>query len=81
MIEYLERNGITYTHTAPYTPEQNGIAERMNRSLIEMIRSMLTAAHLDLKFWVEALHAASDIKNCVLTSALGQVTPYERLVG
>ncbi len=41
--------------TIPKTPEQNGVAERLNRTLVEMARSMLLDGKLKLKFWAEAV--------------------------
>ena len=81
MRKYLDENGIIYTRGAPYSPEQNGIAERMNRLLVEMIRAMLYRSGLDLRFWVEALSCAADIKNCTITKPLKTKTLFEVLYG
>ena len=48
---YLKKEGITHQLTVPKTPEQNGVAERMNRTLVESVRSMLADAKLPHKFW------------------------------
>ncbi len=53
--EYLRSEGVTHERTVPRTPEQNGVAERLNRTLIEMTRSMLTGSNLPQKFWAETL--------------------------
>ena len=47
--DYLSREGIRYELTIPKTPQQNGVAERMNRTLVESVRSMLIDAHLPHK--------------------------------
>ncbi len=53
--QYLKAEGVRHELTIPKTPEQNGVAERMNRTLTEFIRSMLIDARLLQKFWAEAL--------------------------
>ena len=61
--EYLLSEGIRHERTVPKTPEQNGVAERMNRTLVETVRSMLTGARLPQRFWAEALSTAVYLKN------------------
>ena len=53
---YCKNNGIKREHTVPYTPQQNGVAERKNMTLMEMARCMLHARNMDPKFWVEAIN-------------------------
>lgn len=52
---FCEMYGIRRELTAPYTPQKNGVAERKNRTIVEMARSMLTAAGLPKQFWAEAV--------------------------
>ena len=52
--EYLSSEGICHEHTVPKTPELNGVAERMNRSLVETLRSM-PDAKLPHNFWADAI--------------------------
>ena len=54
-ISYLKSEGIRHELTVPKTPQQNGVAERMNRTLMETVRSMLSDAKLPHKLWAEAL--------------------------
>ncbi|CAL2257637.1 unnamed protein product [Prunus armeniaca] len=54
--EFCKRNGIKRELTASYTPQQNGVAERRNRTIVEMARSMLKAKGLPNVFWAEAIH-------------------------
>ena len=75
---FLSSNGIKHEKTVPKTPEQNGISERMNRSLVESVRTMLHDADLPRKFWAEALSTAAYVKNRSPSSVLqGNKTPYE----
>lgn len=76
MKNYFKRKGIVHQLTAPYTPEQNGVAERRNRSLVEMGRCMLFDADFELKYWAEAVNNANYIQNRMLSAAV-DVTPFE----
>lgn len=60
---YLKKCGIQHQTTAPYTPEQNGLAERMNRTIVEKIRCMLVDSNLDKQHWAEAASTAAYIVN------------------
>lgn len=55
---YLKKMGITHQKTNPYTPEQNGVCERMNRTILEKAGCLLFEAGLDVKFWAEAVNTA-----------------------
>ncbi|MCO5566892.1 hypothetical protein L7F22_020575 [Adiantum nelumboides] len=61
----------------PYTPQQNGVAERKNRYLMEMARCMLKAKSLPHKLWMEAVACAAHVLNRCPTRALKTITPYE----
>ena len=74
---YLKAEGIRHELTVPKTPEQNGVAERLNRTLVEMARSMLLDARLPKKFWAEAVSSAVYLKNRISSKPLQDVTPYE----
>ena len=75
--DFLEANGITHQFTVPYTPEQNGVAERMMRTLVESGRTMLHASGLPSSFWGEAVTTAAYIRNRSPTKAVDGLTPYE----
>lgn len=60
---YLARHGIKHDKTIAYTPEQNGVAERMNRNIVERVRCMLTDAGLNKRFWAEAAATAAHLLN------------------
>ncbi len=76
--QFLNERGIQRQLTVPYTPEQNGVAERCNRTLEECARSMLQYAGLSKDtLWAEAINTAAYIKNRTATRALEGKTPYE----
>lgn len=79
--DYLTSRGITKRLTILYNPEQNGIAERKNRSLIETARCLLIQAGLPPRFWAETINAANHIRNRCPTRSLDGKTPYEVWTG
>ncbi|KAH9320598.1 hypothetical protein KI387_015237, partial [Taxus chinensis] len=56
--DYCSKNGIRRERMVPITPQENGVAERMNRTIMEHVRSMRIHVDLPLKFWVEAVDTA-----------------------
>ena len=76
---YLKSKRIFHEVTVPHSPEQNGVAERMNRTLMESACSMLSHAGLSNRYWAEAVATAAYIRNRTPTAAIKeQQTPYER---
>lgn len=73
----LRANGIVHQTSNFYTPEQNGVAERKNRSVVEKAKCMLFDAGLPIEFWADAVHTAVYIMNRSTTSALKKTTPQE----
>nr|GEX66771.1 retrovirus-related Pol polyprotein from transposon TNT 1-94 [Tanacetum cinerariifolium] len=67
--------------SVPRTPQQNGITERKNRTLIEAARAMLTDLLLPILFWAEAVNTAFYVQNRVLVTKPHNKTPYELLHG
>ena len=63
---YLKKEGVRHEFTVRKTPQQNGVAERMNRTLVEAVRSMLSDAKLPKKFWAEALSTALYLRKSAL---------------
>jgi transposase InsO family protein len=62
-VEHLcSESGIELQHTVPYTPQQNGVAERKNKTLKEMANCMLQARALPPKLWDEAINYAAYIQ-------------------
>ena len=74
---YLLTMGIERQVTVARTPQQNGVAERANRTIMEAARAMLHAAGLPLSFWEYAVMAAVYLRNRSPTKALTDATPYE----
>lgn len=79
--KYLSNHGIIHQTSTPYTPQQNGMAERMNRTLVERARCMLFFANLEKRYWAEAVAAAAYIINRSPTKSLQGKTPYEMWKG
>ncbi|KAJ9547459.1 hypothetical protein OSB04_020002 [Centaurea solstitialis] len=77
--EYLASVGITHNFSAPRTPQQNGVVERKNRTLVEAARTMLNASGLSLTFWAEAVDAACYTQNRSLVVKRFEKTPYQLL--
>ncbi|KAL0362007.1 UNVERIFIED_CONTAM: Retrovirus-related Pol polyprotein from transposon TNT 1-94 [Sesamum calycinum] len=62
-IDYLKKKGIVSQWTPPGTPQLNGVAERRNRTLLDIIRSMMNFTELSLSFWGYALETAARLLN------------------
>ena len=77
--EYLDILGITHELSAPYTPQQNGVMERKNRTLAEMARTMLDEYKTPRHFWPEAIDIACHIINRVYLHKFFKKTSYELL--
>jgi transposase InsO family protein len=79
--QFLTTHGIAHQLTAPRQPEQNGVAERANRTIVEAARCMLFAANLPPVYWAAAVHAAVYTRNRVPSSATKAKTPFELWTG
>ena len=78
--DYLKKQGIEFQCTVGYAPQQNGIAERKNRSLVEAARTMMDDAKLPKRWWAEAVNTANYIQNRVVGQAASGI-PYEMMFG
>ncbi|CAL9113449.1 unnamed protein product [Musa textilis] len=74
--KFLQEHVIIAQYTMPGSPDQNGVAERRNRTLLDMVRSMLSNSNIPKFLWTEALKTAVYILNRVPTKAV-QKTPFE----
>ncbi|GJV75705.1 retrotransposon protein, putative, ty1-copia subclass [Tanacetum coccineum] len=66
-LDHLKEHGIIAHRTPPYTPQNNGVSERRNRTLLDMVRSMMSQTTLPKSFWDYALETAARILNMVPT--------------
>ncbi|GJT18566.1 putative ribonuclease H-like domain-containing protein [Tanacetum coccineum] len=73
---HTDEHGIISHRIPPYTPQHNGVSERRNRTLLDMVRSMMSQTTLPKSFWDYALESAARILNMVPTNK-GDKTPYE----
>nr|GEV11424.1 uncharacterized mitochondrial protein AtMg00810-like [Tanacetum cinerariifolium] len=81
MNEFYEMKGIMREFSVARTPQQNGITERKNRTLIEAARTMLADSKLPTTFWTEAVNTACYVQNKVLVIKPHNKTPYELFLG
>nr|GFB14971.1 hypothetical protein [Tanacetum cinerariifolium] len=79
--DFCSRKGIKREFSNARTPQQNGVAERRNRSLIEAARTMLADAKFPVTFWAEAVNTACYVQNRVLVNKAHNKTPYELFNG
>ncbi|RVW83084.1 Retrovirus-related Pol polyprotein from transposon TNT 1-94 [Vitis vinifera] len=78
---FCEEEGLHRELTTPYSLEQNGVAERKNRTVVEMARSMMKAKNLSNHFWAEGVATAVYLLNISPTKAVLNRTPYEAWYG
>ena len=76
-LTWCANKGIIIETTAPYSPSQNGVAERFNRTLIELSRAMIIAHNVPKYIWPEAVNHAAYIRNRSYTRAIQGKTPIE----
>ncbi|GJT41306.1 ribonuclease H-like domain-containing protein [Tanacetum coccineum] len=80
MNEFCAKKGIKMEFSVARTPQQNGVAERKNRTLIEAARTMLGDSLLPIPFWAEAVNTACYVLNRALVTKPQTKTPYELLI-
>ncbi|GJV10939.1 putative ribonuclease H-like domain-containing protein [Tanacetum coccineum] len=81
MNQFCKMKGILRQFSVARTPQQNGVAERRNRTLIEAARTMLADSKLPTTFWAEAVNTACYVQNRVLVVKPHNMTPYELFHG
>ena len=79
--DYLRACGIKHQVTVRYTPQQNGCAERYNRTVCESARAMIFDANLPKSFWAEAVYTSVYVRNRLPTAALKNATPHQLWFG
>lgn len=78
---FLTEQGIKRRLTVPYTLEQNGVAERKNRTLCETARCLIIESKVPLHFWAEAIAISNYLRNRCPSSSIDGKTPFELWVG
>jgi hypothetical protein len=78
---FLEEEGIKHEFSSPYTPQQNGVVERKNRTLLDMARTMLDEYKTSDWFWAEAVNTACYAINRLYLHRILKKTSYELLTG
>jgi transposase InsO family protein len=76
MGKHLKGSGIIHETTAPYSPDQNGVAERANRTIMERVKAIIAEAQLDKRLWMDLADTVVYLKNRSPTTAVA-TTPYE----
>ncbi|WZY94100.1 hypothetical protein YC2023_066429 [Brassica napus] len=76
---HLAKHGIVQQTSCPYTPQQNGVAERKNRHLMEVARSIMFHMNVPKRFWSDAVQTACYLINRVPTRVLKKLSPFEVL--
>ena len=71
--DYLTENGIISQLTALGTPQQNGVVERRNKTLLDMVRSMMSYSTLPISFWGYALNTAMYLLNLVPSKSVPKI--------
>jgi transposase InsO family protein len=78
---FLEEEGIKHEFSSPYTPQQNGVVERKNRTLLDMATTMLDEYKTPDRFWAEAINTACYSINRLYLHRILKKTSYELLTG
>ena len=78
--EWCDEKGIKHEFSTKYTPEQNGLVERKNRTLIDIARSMLSEYNISDSFWAETINTACHASNRLYCHSFHNKTPYELLI-
>ncbi|UYV79989.1 K02A2.6-like [Cordylochernes scorpioides] len=78
---FTKAHGIVHERTMVYTPEQNGVAERMNRTLLNLVRSTVNSCNLPTASWPELTNTAAYLRNRVTNRHNEEKTPFELWFG
>jgi hypothetical protein len=79
--DWCDKEGVKLEFSATYTPQQNGVVEHKNKTLITLARAMLDDCGTPERFWAEAINTVCHATNRVYLHRLLEKTPYELLVG
>ena len=78
MSTYLQENGIIHQSSYVDTPQQNGVAERKNRHILEVARALLFSSHMPTQFWGDSILTATYLINRMPSRVLSFVTPLQK---
>ena len=78
---FCSDQGLEHQYSSPYTPQQNGVVEWKNRTLVEMARMMLDEHRTPRKYWAEAVNTACFVSNHIFLRAFMHKTSYELRFG
>jgi transposase InsO family protein len=81
LSDHLKTAGIQHNVSPPYTPQHNGIAERANKTIINMARCMMVQSRLSKEWWGEAVLTAMATTNCLPSLSKSKLSPVELLFG
>lgn len=79
--EYFASKGVVHQKSRPYIPQQNGVAERKHRSIVDTTSSLLYHAPMPLEFWYDAFSMAVFLINGLPSSSINFMTPFQTLFG
>ncbi|PLW48308.1 hypothetical protein PCASD_02943 [Puccinia coronata f. sp. avenae] len=79
LSDYLKDSGIQHNVAPPYTPQHNGVAERANKTIINMARCMMVQSNLAKEWWGEAVRTAAATTNCLPSLSRSKISPLEQL--
>lgn len=79
--KFCDDMGIKHQLTVPYSPQQNGVCEKKNRTVMEMARCLMFEKNVPKEFWAEAVNTAVYLLNRLPTKALDKKTPFEAWYG
>jgi len=77
LMKYCEEQGIRRFLTTSYSPQQNGVAERKNRTILDMVRTMLKSKNVPKELWAEVVQCAIYVQNRCPHAKLNKKTPQE----
>ncbi len=77
--EWMKKEGIIFEPSAPYSQEQNGVSERIGKTIMDITRATIFEGNIDDDLWPELVLAMTYVKNSQPTKALQNLSPYEAL--
>jgi transposase InsO family protein len=79
--KFVSSCGISHTFSPSYTPEHNGFAERVNRTILDKAQCLMNASHLSKGYWAEAVNTATFLTNMLPTASRNNCSPYKLWTG